>query len=269
SPWFAGAAKKKGESGERSSNADKLKGQRQAIEEYCQAWNENVCLVFTAVSASKALKTVKAVMSVGKVREYKKPKEWELPAYLRQYLRKAGRSISPRALELLVAIGGEDLGSLINECDKLVLYTVGQDAISDDDVAHVVSFGAEANIFQLSDALGNRDVAKVRQLCTAILGETKAWEYPKVFGYITNYIRILMRIKAFLSHGYSENRIVEATKINAYRVKLGIPAAKRYSEAELRQALGMMLEVDYKMKSGIGDFTESFPLALMDIARVG
>lgn len=265
SPWFANAKKQEGEKAK--SAAEKLKQQRQEIEEYCQAPNENVCLVFVAASASKTLKTVKAIAALGKVREYKKPREWELGPYLRQYLRREGRSISPGALDLFVTIGGDDLGSLINQCDKLVLYTQGRDNIVEEDITKVVSQGAEANIFQLSDALGNRDVNKVRSLCNNILAETKTWEYPKLFGYITNYIRLLMRIKEYTEAGYGESQIAADTKINSYRIKLGIPAAKRYTMNELTQGLRLMLEVDYRLKAGISDFPQTFPVALMTIAR--
>lgn len=264
SPWFANAKKQEGDKAK--SAAENIKKQRQEIEEYCQNPNENVCLVFVAASASKTLKAVKAIAALGKVREYKKPREWELGPYLRQYLRREGRSIFPGALDLFITIGGEDLGSLISQCDKLVLYTQGRDNITEEDVAKVVSQGAEASIFQLSDALGSRDVNKVRSLCNNILAETKTWEYPKLFGYITNYIRLLMRIKEYSEAGYGESQIASATKINSYRVKLGIPAAKRYTMAELAQGLRLMLEVDYKLKSGISDFSQTFPVALMTIA---
>ncbi len=267
SPWFAPS---KGQSGTDKTNKtgenEKIKEERSAIEDYCSSPNENVCLVFTAPTAARTLKTVKAIMSVGKVREYKKPKEWELPAYLRQYLNKGRRRIGANTLDLLITIGGDDLGSLINECDKLILYTEGKDTVSEQDVLTVVSQGAAANMFQLSDALGNRDAAIVGGLVGSILGEMKPWEYMKLFGYITNYFRMLLRIKALSAEGCSESQIAKTTKINPYRIKLGIPASKKYTTEELIEALRLMAEVDYKMKSGQEDFAQSFPVALMAIA---
>lgn len=267
SPWFA-PFKKDTSGGEQSAKSgDKLKGQREALEAYISHPNDEVCLVFVAATASRSLKLVKAIASIGKVREYKKPREWELPPYLRQYLRKQGKNIAPAALDLLITIGGEDLGSLINECDKLVLYSGEADTVTENDVAKVVSQGAAANIFQLSDALGARNIESVRGLIANILSELKPGEYPKVFGYIVNYIRILLRLKEFISRGYNEKEIAAATKINAYRVKLAIPAAKRYSEDELIAALSLLLDVDFKMKSGRADFADSFPAALLAIAQ--
>ncbi|MEG1497608.1 MAG: DNA polymerase III subunit delta [Clostridiales bacterium] len=268
-PWFRPAKKK--ESGKTKDDAeekanDNLKKQRELLDDYFLDINEKTCLVFIATGLSRTLKLVKSAEKIGKVREYTKPKKWELPGILRQYLRKQGKNIGPKALEILVAMSGEELGNLINECDKLALHAGEKETISESDVLKTVSHSAQANNFQLSDALGKRDVAEVKTLAYALMSDMKPWEYSALFGYIVNQLRLLIRLKEMSNQGMNEREIIAATKVNSYRVKLGLPSAQKYHLTELTDGLKKMLEVELKMKTGKANFKDTFPVALISIA---
>lgn len=130
----------------------------------------------------------------------------------------------------------------------------------------MVSRSAEVNSFQLSDALGERDPRKIYRLASELVETMKPGEYMALFGYISNYLRILIRVKELAARGKSPDMIAKATKIHSFRVKKAMPAAERYTMEELIQGLALLMEVDYQMKSGAGEFRQTFPSALVKLA---
>lgn len=260
SPWF-----KKKES-KREGKSKKTDGDEELLFDYLSHPNEDACLVFTADKADQRMKLVKAVASCGKVREYKPLSRWELPDYLRKHLARLGKQIDSRALDLLLMLCGEQLGALVNEAEKAAIFVGEQKRIEENDILRVVSRSAEVNSFQLSDALGERDPRKIYRLASELVETMKPGEYMALFGYISNYLRILIRVKELAARGKSPDMIAKATKIHSFRVKKAMPAAERYTMEELIQGLALLMEVDYQMKSGAGEFRQTFPSALVKLA---
>lgn len=232
---------------------------------YAEAPNEDTCLVFVADHADKRLKTVKAIEKVGKVREYALKKGYELPDYIRKYLAAAGKSISPRGLDLFLASCSEDLGVISGELDKLVLYIGERKRAEEEDVLHTVSQTAKATSFLLSDAIGLRQRAKVRQYAAEILADTKPGEYAMLFGYLVNYFRLLLRVKDLAAQGRGEKAIAKTLGVHEFRVKKALEAQKKYSLEELISAMELMLDCDYKVKSGRWDYGDGLLVTLLKI----
>ena len=266
-PWFSKKGKKR-EDGDEDTAADK-KEERAAAEllAYAESPNEDTCLVFIADSADKRMKTVKAVETVGKVRKYEPKKSFELPDYIRKHLGRQRKKISPQGLDLLLAMVGEDLGLLTGEMDKLVLFVGDRERIEADDVERIVSQTAEATSFLLSDAIGMRRREKVREYAQSVLSHTKPGEYAMLFGYLTNYFRLLLRIKELAKTGKSEKAIAKELGVHEFRVKKGMEAQKKYSVDELIAAMAAMLDCDYKVKSGRWDYVDGLFVTLLQIVE--
>lgn len=260
-PWF----KKKDSNGGSKGKTKEINGDHQLLFDYLEHPNEDACLVFTADKADTRMKIVKAVAACGKVREYKPLGRWELPDYIRKHLARLGKQIDSRALDLLQILCGEQLGALVNEAEKAAIYVGERKRIEENDILRVVSRSAEVNSFQLSDALGERNPQKVYRMATELVEGMKPGEYMALFGYITNYIRILIRIKELSGKGKTPDAIAKATKIHIFRVKKAMPAVENYTMEELIYGLSLMMEADYKMKSGAGEFRQLFPHALMTL----
>ncbi len=234
---------------------------------YADAPNEDTCLVFIADRADKRLKTVKAIEKVGKVRQYETKKSYELPDYVRKYLRAQGKTISPRGLDLLLLLCSEDLGSISSELDKLILYVDERQRIEEADVAKIVSKTAEATSFLLSDAIGLRQKDKVKEYAEEILANTKPGEYALLFGYLVNYFRLLIRVKDLIGAGSGEKAIAKELGIHEFRVKKAAVAQKEYSMEQLFTAMERMLDCDYKVKSGRWDYKDGLFITLLQIVN--
>lgn len=253
-PWFA----KGGEDG---------KGEAEALIAYADSPNEETCLVFIADRADKRMKTVKAIEKTGKVRQYEAKKSYELPEYVRKYLRAQGKTISPRGLDLFLLLCSEDLGIISGELDKLILYVGERERIEEDDVTRIVSKTAEATSFLLSDAIGLRQKDKVKRYADEILAHTKPGEYALLFGYLVNYFRLLIRVKDLIAFGSGEKAIAKELGVHEFRVKKAVDAQKKYTMEELISAMARMLHCDYKVKSGRWDYKDGLFVTLLQIVN--
>lgn len=267
-PWFSKKKSKKkdgntDEKEEEKKNSWEKEGE--LLTKYAAAPNTDSHIVFIAENADKRLKTVKAVAEIGTVREYKKKKEYEIPEFLRKYASRLKVSVSPRAFDLMLQLCGTELGVLCGELDKLALYVEEGKRIEEADVEKLVSRTAEGTSFMLSDAIGTRKKTKVEALLNSILANQKQGEQYMLFGYLANYFKLLLRIKALNGEGKHADAIAKATGVHPFRVKKGLEAVRNYSEAELAEAYALMLDCDYKVKSGQWNFQDGLYITIMKI----
>lgn len=242
-------------------------GEAEELLAYADAPNEDTCIVFVADHADKRMKTVKAVEKVGKVRQYEAKKSYELPDYVRKYLRGQGKTIAPHGLDLLLLLCSEDLGIISSELDKLMLYVDERTRIEEEDVQKIVAKSAEATSFLLSDAIGLRQKDKVKRYAEDLLSHTKPGEYAMLFGYLVNYFRLLIRVKDLVSRGKSEKAVAKEIGVHEFRVKKAMEAQKKYSMEQLITAMERMLDCDYKVKSGRWDYKDGLFVTLLQIVE--
>jgi DNA polymerase-3 subunit delta len=240
-------------------------GDAEELLEYMDSPNEETCIVFIADHADKRMKTVKAIEKVGKVRQYAVKKSYELPDYVRKYLRSREKTIAPRGLDLLLLLCSEDLGMISSELDKLILYVGEKQRIEEEDVQRTVAKSAEASSFLLSDAIGLRQKEKVKRYAEDILSHTKPGEYAMLFGYLVNYFRLLIRVKDLFTRGGNEKAMAKELGIHEFRVKKAMEAQKKYSMEQLMAAMELMLDCDYKVKSGRWDYKDGLFVTLLQI----
>ena len=84
------------------------------------------------------------------VRLFRRPREDDLPNWIRRHARAAGGEVDREAAKLLAVLIGDDLRSLDQETEKLLLYADGR-PVHTDDILSLVSRAREVNIFDLVD----------------------------------------------------------------------------------------------------------------------
>jgi DNA polymerase-3 subunit delta len=107
-------------------------------------------LVDDAVNPKNTL--FRQVAKKAKVQNFPMLRDKELPAWINRRVAGVGGRITSQAVGLLVTMIGNDLRTLANEIDKLVLYTAGRN-IEAEDVRSIVSHARETSIFTLVDAI--------------------------------------------------------------------------------------------------------------------
>ena len=86
-----------------------------------------------------------------------------------------------------------------------------------------------------------------------------------LFGYLANYFKLLLRIKALNVQGKHTDAIAKIVGAHPFRVKKGLEAVRNYSEDELADGYALLLDCDYKVKSGQWSFPDGLYITIMQI----
>ena len=116
-----------------------------------------------------------------------------LSGWLQRHAKAKAIDIAPAAVKLLTDFIGPNLRQLDNELEKLAVYATGR-AITPDDVKLLVSDASEALIWDLTDALSQRDGRKaMRSLYELRRGDANAFYLLTM---IARQYRIIIKVKA-------------------------------------------------------------------------
>jgi DNA polymerase-3 subunit delta len=183
------------------------------------------------------------------------PDAKELPSWIQQRARARKVNIEPRAVQLLAGYVGGNLRQLDNELEKLSLYA-GQRPITAEDVDLMVSDASEAMIWNLTDALSQRNPAKAMQSLQAL---RRGDAHPiYLLTMIARQYRVILKVKdAMRGHaGANEYDIAKVVRESPYPVKKAMQQAGSYSFTELVDLMDRLVVADHAMKTGADPETE-------------
>jgi DNA polymerase-3 subunit delta len=192
------------------------------------------------------------------------PEAKALPGWIQQRARARKIAIDGRAVQMLADFVGPNLRQLDNELEKLSLYALGR-PISSDDVKRLVSDVGEAIIWDLTDALSQRNG---RGAMTALYDLRRGDMNPfQLLTLIARQYRIIIKVKEAMRRGPGDEfAIAEQIGEKPYPVKKAMTQANQYSAAQLDRLMEQLLEADYAMKTG-ADVDTEIDLLLADLTR--
>lgn len=181
-----------------------------------------------------------------------------------EWLRQAGKTLDYRAQERLLARTGDNLRSLRQELEKLLLFVGDRSMISVQDVENVIIDQGEAWIFDLTRALGDRDATAALSHLARLLAQGEP--ALKVLATLTSETRRLLRARQLLAtefaklwrHGMSYQQFQNVVlkdhgpllTRNPYADYMCFQRAERFSVTELESYMEALFATDYRLKSG-------------------
>jgi len=162
--------------------------------------------------------------------------------------------IDPGAARVLAEMVGQDLRLADTEIAKLAIYTNGQRPISKDDVLLLTPYPVEIEIWDLVDALGERDgpkaAAALQRLMIDVLGTSReVGELLGLFGMMVRQFRLLIMAVDFLQDGAPE-AMPDALNIHPFVARKLTAQAGNFSLAQLDAIYHHLLDTDLAMKTG-------------------
>ena len=171
----------------------------------------------------------------------------ELPEWTSELIKMKGYSINNRALSLLIDHIGNDLNRLNNEVNKLTLNLGTRKNITEDDVETFVGISKEFNVFELQQAIANKDLYKAIRIIQYFESNPKAAPIQLIFPSLYNYFSKVQMIYSVPSR--DEKTVAAAIGVNAYFVRDYLQTAIKFSTHEIERVL--LLLHQYNLK-GIG-----------------
>jgi DNA polymerase-3 subunit delta len=185
----------------------------------------------------------------------KKMYENALPEWTAAMVAGKGFTISKKALLLLIDHIGNDLGRLTNEIDKLALNLKDSTKITEDDIERYVGVSKEFNVFELQQAVSQRDLYKAVRIINYFASNPKAGPLQLIFPSLYNFFSKVQVVYTVPSK--DEKSIASALGVNGWFAKDYVTASTRFSASEIEKILLLLYEYNLKSlgvnNAGTGD----------------
>lgn len=184
-------------------------------------------------------------------------------AFLDQHLRRARKRIEPEAREMVLSRCGNELWIVHQEIEKLILYAGDADTVVAADVEEIFMDQSESWVFDLTDALGQRDALRALAFLRRLLA---GGDYPlMMLGAIASHVRRLQSARQLLdrelaavwrrhmSYAEFQKQVPPDTEglptKSPYVNYLTLQRAEKFTLPELTTFLRLLRDTDARLKS--------------------
>lgn len=199
----------------------------------------------------------------GGARLFARPKGQDLNRWISQRVTQRGGQISSGAVQTLARNVGSDLYILDNEIEKLLMYKGTEEQIEAEDVGLLSPYAAEANIFELVDALGNRDEKRASLLLHQKLRE--GMDHFHLFSMIARQFRLLIQVKEMADVGARPPTIGRQLQLHSFVAGKLFQQSQRFTLPQLERIHRHLLEVDLGVKTGRNDMVTALSLLVAGV----
>ena len=210
-------------------------------------------LLFVAYKGKKVdgrIKLARLLKDKAVVMTTKKMYDNALPEWTSELVKEKGYSITRKALFLLIDHIGNDLNRLSNEIDKLALNLKDHTQITEDEIEKFVGVSKEFNVFELQQAIAQRDLYKAIRIVQYFGANPKAAPFQLVLPSLYNFFSKVQVVYTVPSK--DEKAIASAIGVNHYFVKDYISTSTKFSYTEIEKLLLLLYE--YNLRNvGVND----------------
>lgn len=225
-------------------------------------------LLMTALQADRRTRLYKRLEEMGAVLQLVIERDRSgrinresLALFVNQRLRQAGKTIDPKARELILLRAGDELLGLQQELEKLVLYVGDQPTIRSQDVDAIFADQGDSWVFDLTRCIAERNAVAALAHLARLLAQG---EHPlKLLGTIAAEIRRLLAARQLIDgegqwkrgltyQQFQQNVLRQGAPIltrNPYADYMCFQRADQFSVGELRACLTGSYETDLRLKS--------------------
>jgi len=207
--------------------------------------DENYLIFWQSGKVDSRKKLFKKLNKLKFSEEFNKQNPQQLVTWIINHVQAQGKKIKPTAIELLIAYVGNELWQLHQEISKLVHFS--QDEISEQDIRELVQAKIDDNIFNMVDALGNKNKALALKLVEDKLNNGVNHQY--ILTMIIRQFRILIKAKSLSQDTSYAGALAQALRIPPTIAQKTLNQSKEYSLADLKKIYSQLLILDEKFKT--------------------
>lgn len=195
-----------------------------------------------------------------------KVKEDKLPELLANIARKQKRRLGMAEAQLLAAHLGSDLAKAVKEVEKLCLVTDEGGTITSEAIQRFVGISKDHNIFELQNAIGNRDTERAMRIARYFASSPKDHPLVLTLGFLNTYFTKLAIVHT--AGGRNAQEMASALKVNPYFVKDYQAHARNYPLSKVVEAQRHLRQCDMRSKGLGGDGADHGELLRELLAKV-
>jgi len=244
----------------KDEDAERLKGIVSDIPDYSTV----VFSLPTGYEPDGRLTAMKTLKKLGSAIEFTTQSQGLLINWITRRFSALGKNIGRSECEKLIFISGELMTRLIPEIEKIAGYSKSE-TVTDADIERTAQRIPEASVFEMTDALAEKNYDKAALLMAELL---QSGEHPiKILAMIGFQMRRLYTARVALDEGLGQKFVMESCGISyPFLADKLLKAASGFSAGQLKRAVELCAESDYRMKSSSEDDEDILKELLLRVA---
>ena len=214
--------------------------------------------IFIESEVDKRSKLYKAVKAKGHIVELDAQDENTLRKWVLSLVKKEGKQMDASDVAYFLNKVGTGMENITKELEKLVCYCIDRAVITRDDIDAVCVTQITSHIFEMVNAVANKDQRKALDLYYELLA-LKEPPMRILFLLIREY-RILFQVKALIKQGYGRKEIASKAGLHPFAAGRYMDEAKRFHLRELRSVMEEGADIEQRVKTGL--LTDSLAVEL-------
>ena len=220
------------------------------LENYVKDQNHDNIVILTILDKlderKKIVKLLKQKVTVIKKDEID---ERDLTSFVIEEFKSKGYIIDSKCANYFISYVGKNVDILISEINKMIIYKNDDKKIEIKDIDHISSRGFKDNIFDLSNAILNKNHKEAFECYNDLI---KTGEEPiRILALLASQFSLIYESKLLSESGKDSKTIAEVLKVHPYRVKLALES--KFVTEEVKDIIKNLHELDYEIKSGKTD----------------
>ena len=224
------------------------KDETEKMSKYLDKLVDSTIIIFTESEIDKRSKLYKKVGERGYVCEFKSPTEREMAEWIGKLFKKEGILISNNITTAILGIVDNDMENIESEVKKLILYKMNEKEVTLDDVQTICTRSVESKIFDLVDAVGNKDSKVALNIFSNLIMMKQS---PiMVISMLARQFRLLLECLELKERGVSDSEIAHKMGQKSFIVRKISKQCANFTKSKLIDALKDCLNSDTVIKTG-------------------
>lgn len=225
---------------------------------------ESAVLVFLCRGKADARKKLyTAIKKAGGIVSFAPLTDAELNAWVVKAFAGLGKSVSPQTASVLTFTVGSDTALLRREIDKLAALAGDRDTVTEEDVHAVATRSIECTVFEMVDAVVAGQQGKAFGLLRDML--TAGSDRLGILAMLLRQFRLMQHIKIMQYEKLSPADIKSRLGIAPFAAERCIRQAAGYTGGQVKKAVQICLNAEYKVKSGGWNQEGALEAAMLEI----
>lgn len=207
-----------------------------------------LCLIFYEDNVDKRLRPYKTINKEGLVVEFPYQKPADLARWVIKVLKSYDKEISMDTASAFVERTGEEMTEILNEIEKLVAYSGERKTIEMKDIKDVCSVSVKSRIFDLTDAIVEKDVVASFGYLDDMLSLREP--IPMIIFMIARQFRQILQTKMLIEDGANSRQIASTLKVTPYIARKIQERSEGFNLEKLKNNMESIFECDLSIKTG-------------------
>lgn len=221
-----------------------------ALSRYLDNPCKETILIFNApygkLDERKAI--TKQLLKIATVEKCEPMKEAELGNWVRRQLGKVDVTIDRDALEELLKRISNNTEVLVNETQKLVLYSEGLRRVNLAIVKQVITKNVEDNVYEITNSILDNKRSRALEIYNDLVMHSE--DPLRILGILVNKYRELLHVKLLVKDGKDKNDVASYYRASPGRAFYMMKNAKSVNMETIKQHLKSLEKLDFQIKSG-------------------